>query len=128
MGGRGTFSMGKSVAYTYKTVGFVDGVKILQPIDSSKAWKLPEESHRSTGYVLYNKEGEFHQYREYDKNHEVILEIGYHYEPSLGPGKILHVHEHILPGVANHTSAKKYVIRPGDTIYEKYKFLFKGVV
>ena len=29
MGGRGTFAAGKNVAYTYETVGFIDGVKIL---------------------------------------------------------------------------------------------------
>ena len=28
MGGRGTFAAGKQVAYTYETVGKVDGVKI----------------------------------------------------------------------------------------------------
>ena len=41
---------------------------------------------------------------------------------------MLHVHEHIAPGVENHFSANKYVIRPGDSIYEKYKFIFKGVL
>ena len=52
MGGRGTFAAGKQVAYTYETVGKVDGVKIINPIDKSKSLKLPEESHSSVGYVL----------------------------------------------------------------------------
>ena len=80
MGGRGTFAAGKQVAYTYETVGKVDGVKIIKPIDKSKSLKLPEESHSSVGYVLYDKDGFFHQYREYNSNHEVVLEIGYHHE------------------------------------------------
>ena len=63
MGGRGTFAAGKQVAYTYETVGKVDGVKIINPIDKSKSLKLPEESHSSVGYVLYDKDGVFHQYR-----------------------------------------------------------------
>ena len=45
MGGRGTFAAGKQAAYTYETVGKVDGVKIINPIDKSKSLKLPEESH-----------------------------------------------------------------------------------
>ena len=36
MGGRGRFAAGKQVAYTYETVGKVDGVKIINPIDKSK--------------------------------------------------------------------------------------------
>ena len=63
MGGRGTFAAGKQIAYTYETVGKVDGVKIINPIDKSKSLKLPEESHSSVGYVLYDKDGVFHQYR-----------------------------------------------------------------
>ena len=78
MGGRGTFAAGKQVAYTYETVGKVDGVKIINPIDKSKSLKLPEESHSNVGYVLYDKDGVFHQYRKYNSNHEVVLEIGYH--------------------------------------------------
>ena len=127
MGGRGTFAAGNSVAYTYKTVDTIDGFKILRPIDETKSLKLPEESHSSTGYVLYDKDGVFHQYREYNSNHEVVMEIGYHYEKSLGSGDVLHVHEHNVPGVEHHNSATKYEIAPGNPIYEKYKRLFKGV-
>lgn len=97
MGGRGTFAAGKSVAYTYETVDKIDGVKVLKPMDSTKSLKLPEESHSSSSYVLLDKDGVFHQYREYDDNHEVILEIGYHHEKSLGHGDILHIHVHQNP-------------------------------
>ena len=81
----------------------------------------------SIGYVLYDKDGVFHQYREYNSNHEVVLEIGYHHEKSLGHGDILHVHVHNTPGIEHHGQADKFVIKPGHPLYEKYKKLFKGV-
>lgn len=127
MGGRGTFASGNNVAYTYETIGKIDGVKIIRPIDKTKSLKLPEESHSSVGYVLYDKDGVFHQYREYNAKHEVVLEIGYHYEKNLGKGDVLHVHVYNTPGVIHHGTATKYVISPGNPIYEKYKKLFKGV-
>ena len=74
-----------------------------------------------------SKDGVFHQYREYNSNHEVVLEIGYHHEKSLGHGDILHVHVHNTPGVEHHGQADKFVIKPGHPLYEKYKKLFKGV-
>ncbi len=127
MGGRGTFAAGNPVPYSYQTVGKIDGIKIVNPMDKSKALKLPEESHSSTGYVLYDKDGIFHQYREYNENHEVVLEIGYHHEASLGKGDILHAHIHRLPGIDHHSEAVKVILHPGDSLYEKYKKLFKGV-
>lgn len=127
MGGRGTFAAGNPVEYTYETVGMIDGIKILEPIDKTKALKLPEESHKSSGYVLYDKDGVFHQYREYNDNHEVVLEIGYHYERSLGKGDILHIHIYQAPGVENHAKAIKYALDSSDPIYKKYRRLFRGV-
>lgn len=59
--------------------------------------------------------------------HEVVFEIGYHHEKSLGHGDILHVHVHNTPGVEYHGQADKFVIKPGHPLYEKYKKLFKGV-
>lgn len=128
MGGRGTYSEGKPTAFTYVSIGEIEGVKILKPINNKSALKLPEESHTANNkYVLLDKNGIFHQYREYDENHKVIFEIGYHVEPSLGSGKTLHVHIHNTPGVEYHSSAKKFAINPGNPIYEKYKSLFVGV-
>lgn len=127
MGGRGTFSIGKGVPFAYKTVDKIYKTKILQPMDDSKSYKLPEESHSSSSYVLLDKTGVFHQYRKYNKDHKVVLEIGYHVEASLGKGKILHVHIHNKPGVDYHNQAKKEKIYPGHPIYERYKKYFKGV-
>ncbi|GAB6159994.1 hypothetical protein JCM13267_06140 [Howardella ureilytica] len=66
-------------------------------------------------------------YREYNSNHEVVLEIGYHHEKSIGHGDILHVHVHNTPEVEHHGQADKFVIKPGHPLYEKHKKLFKGV-
>lgn len=128
MGGRGTYSVGKNVAYTYECVSKIDGAKVLRPTDSKKAFKLPEESHTAGNrYVLLDKDGVFHQYREYDQNHKVVLEIGYHHEPELGNGDVLHVHVYKTPGVEWHSTAEKHSIGPGNPYYEKYKKLFVGV-
>lgn len=128
MGGKGTYSIGNNTAYTYKTVDMIGDVKVLKPLNEKKALKLPEESHTpGNKYVLLDKDGVFHQYREYDDNHKVIFEIGYHHEASLGSGDVLHVHIHKTPGVDGHNTAQKFTIGPGHPIYEKYRFLFKGV-
>lgn len=130
MGGRGAYSEGKALGlpYTYETVGMIDGVKVLEPVDKTLSLKLPEESHTAGNrYILLDKDGIFHQYREYDQEHKVILEIGYHNEPKLGKGDVLHAHIHKIPGVEGHISAEKIVLKPGDSLYEKYKNLFVGI-
>ena len=125
MGGRGTFSKGDNPPYTYKTVGKIDGVKVLEGISGKHA--LPEESHSSVAYIKLNHDGTFREMRIYDENHRTILEIAYHPEAKINHGnrkdKILHVHEYLKPGNFN--------IRPVRLItkqeYEKYKKFFKGV-
>ena len=128
MGGKGTFSTGKTPEYKYKTVRIIDGIKILAPISNKDSNKLPEESHTAgTSYALLDRHGIFHQLRVYNENHEVVLEIGYHKEPGLGVGKILHVHEHTVPGVDGHMSAKKYKLETDNPLFKKYKNLFTGI-
>lgn len=93
MGGRGTFAAGKSVPYTYKTVGFVDGVKVLEGIGGKHG--LPESAHSSYAYIKLKPDGTFHEMRFYDKNHVLYLEIGYHPERSLTGNthtNVLHYH------------------------------------
>ena len=127
MGGRGTFAAGNSVAYTYKTVGKIGGVKVLMPSNPKSSTRLPEESHSSSSYILLDKEGIFKQLRVYNEKHQAIFEIGYHREPNIGKGRVLHVHRYSSPGEINHKKASIYKIGPGDELYEKYKHLFKGV-
>lgn len=125
MGGRGSYSGGGNAPYTYKTVGKIEGIKVLQPNNPKSSLKLPEEAHSSSSYILLDKNGIFHQMRIYNKNHEAIFEIGYHKEANLG--KVLHVHLYKAPGELSHKTAKKIKIGPGDEYYEKYKKFFKGI-
>ena len=127
MGGRGSYSGGGNAPYTYKTVGKIEGIKVLQPNNPKDSLKLPEEAHSSSSYILLDKKGIFHQMRIYNENHEAVFEIGYHNESSLGKGTILHVHIYKSPGELSHKDAKKFKIGPGNKYYEKYKKYFKGV-
>ena len=68
MGGRGTFASGNNVAYSYETVGKIEGVKVLQKLDKNASGGLPEEAHSSGAYIMLNKDGNFKMYREYDNN------------------------------------------------------------
>lgn len=127
MGGRGTFATGNNVAYTYQTVDKIDNVKVLMPKDSTKSLKLPEEAHSSSSYVLLDKDGVFHQYREYNSSHQVTLEIGFHTEPALGKGDILHIHIFKKAGIDFHNAPTTIKRKLTIDEYLKYKKFFKGV-
>lgn len=96
MGGRGTFAAGRAVEYTYKTVDFIEGVKVLQGLNGKHG--LPEEAHSSTAYIKLKPDGTFHEMRIYDAEHYLVKEIAYHPEPKLNNGKkdenVLHIHEY----------------------------------
>lgn len=124
MGGRGTFASGRKVGYTYKTVGKIAGVKVLQKIDPKSSGGLPEEAHSSSAYILLNKEGKFKMYREYDKNHYLRFEIAYHPEKNIDPSRkpVLHVHEY------KPNNFDDRVARPlTKQEYKKYRKYFKGL-
>ena len=120
MGGRGTFAAGNNVAYKYETVDKIEGVKVLKPLSGSL--KLPEEAHSSGAYVLLDRSGVFKQYREYDKDHYLTFEIGWHHEPKIDPkaDKVFHVHEY-----TRDFGRTTRPITPAE--FEKYKKFFKGV-
>jgi hypothetical protein len=127
MGGRRTFGSGNEVDFTYETTEKIAGVKVIRPMDESKSLKLPEESHTAdTSYILLNKDGTFRQYREYE-DHKVVLEIGYHYEPGLGEGNVLHAHIHEKPGIEFHNDSSTIKRKLTWEEYEKYKKFLKGV-
>ena len=123
MGGRGSFASGKSVAYTYKTVGKIEGVKILIGKDG-QANGLPAESHSSNAYIQLHPDGKFKMYREYDKDHYLVKEIGYHPEPDLTGNRAptLHIHEYKRD---NFSERKPRLLTNQE--YEKYKKYFKGL-
>lgn len=127
MGGRGTYAVGNNVPFSYKTVDKIEGVKVLEPVDNKRSFKLPEESHTRNSYIVLDKNGIFKQMRFYNDKHETIFEIGYHNENTLGKERVLHVHLYKNPGDINHKRAQKFVIGPGNEYYEKYKKYFKGV-
>ena len=126
MGGRGTYAAGKDVPYQYKTVGYIDGVKVLQPIDDNAARKLPEEAHSSQSYIKLDSDGKFSQYREYNEKHELVLEIAYHPEHNLTHDKenkpVLHAHDYDPQkhGKDWHQPARNLTV--GE--FEKYKKFF----
>lgn len=125
MGGRGTYAIGNSVPFTYKTVDKIGNVKVLQGLNGKHS--LPEESHSSEAYIKLKADGTFHEMRIYDKNHYLIKEIAYHPEPKINNGNrvdsILHVHEY----PENNNLKKRPVHRITKEEYKKYKKYFKGV-
>lgn len=123
MGGRGTFAAGNNVPYTYQTVGFIDGVKVLQGMGSKH--DLPVEAHSSEAYMLLYPDGNFRMLRLFDKNHYLAKEIGYHPETELDPSRkaILHIHEYPVPG--DFSKRTKRLMTKDE--YNKYKKYFGGV-
>lgn len=94
MGGRGTFASGNNVAYTYETVGKIEGVKVLQKLDKKASGGLPEEAHSSDAYILVNAEGKFKRYREYNKDLTSSFDIDYHPEKKISGNydSVYHIH------------------------------------
>lgn len=124
MGGRGTFAAGNSVDYTYETVDFIEGVKVLQGINGKHS--LPEEAHSSAAYIKLKPDGTFHEMRIYDKDHYLVKEIAYHPEPKLNGGNksenVLHIHEYKRDNFKERTPR----LMTAEEI-NKYKKYLKGV-
>lgn len=130
MGGRGTFAVGNSVAYNYKTVGNISGVKVLQGI--SEKHGLPESSHNSRAYIKLKPNGTFHEMRFYNNNHILYMEIAYHPEPSLTGDRhtpVLHYHLYDPRFSINKTGPFKRTKARflTDNMKIKYRKYFKGV-
>lgn len=99
MGGRGTFASGKSdTPYTYRTVGKIEGIKVLEHMAGGR--KLPEEAHSSRAYALLNPDGTLRVLRFYDAEHRLRYEIAYHREPNIDPAgnPVLHYHVYDVSG------------------------------
>lgn len=121
MGGRGTFASGNNVAYSYKTVGKIEGAKVLK--GTGNLHDLPVESHSSRVYIKLKADGSFDMMRFYDKKHYLVKEIAYHPEKYLDKSRkpILHVHEY-EPG--NLSSRTKRLLTESE--YEENKKYFGG--
>ena len=105
MGGRGTFAAGNAVAYVYRTVDTIGGVKVLAGINGKHG--LPEEAHSSQAYIKLKPDGTFHEMRIYDKDHYLIFEIAYHPEPSLDSSRKPILHYHLYDRGFKRTNATK---------------------
>ena len=121
MGGRGTFAIGNMVAYTYETIGFIEGIKILSGLNGKHG--LPEEAHSSHAYIKLKKDGTFHEMRVYDKDHYLRFEIAYHPEPSLDKSRKPVLHYHVYDRNFHRSSAMK-MSKPMKKHFKKY---LKGV-
>lgn len=123
MGSRGSFleSGGFRVPARWQTVGYIDGIKVLEPKDPRASINLPERSSTpGTTYVAYRKDGVFKQLTTFDENRMPVYQIDY------GPheGNVsLHVHFF----VGSKRLRDPVILFPGNPIYEKYRRLFKGV-
>ena len=126
MGGRGAYSEGKQQNYVYETVGKVEGIKVLAPIDKKLSHSMPAEAHSSNSYIILDRKyGKFRQYREYNNNHLPTFEVGYHFESGLSEnGKnVFHIHEFSKPGIENRQGSR--LMTPDEI--SKYKKYFKGI-
>lgn len=121
MGGRGTFASGNNVAYSYETVGNIEGVKVLQGLNGKHG--LPEEAHSSTAYIKLKPDGTFHEMRFYDKDRYLTFEIAYHKEKALNSGDSPILHYHIYDRNFNRSNAIKIT----KSMYKRYKKYLKGV-
>ena len=94
MGGRGTYSKGIDVPFTFKCVGYIEGVKVLQPINT-KNRKLPGDSHSSESYILLDRNGVFKQMRIYnaDLTWKKDIDFGGEHDLTEHYQKVLHIHE-----------------------------------
>lgn len=127
MGGRGTYSLGQLPVDTYETIDYIEDVKVLEKIDKLSSKSLPEDAHTSKAYILLDENGNFRMYREYDANHRLKLEIGYHIEPNVNPSHkpVLHAHDYT-------NTAYTFVHGPARPLtldeWTRYKKYFKGVI
>ena len=123
MGGRGSFleSGGFSTPAKWHTVDYVDGIKVLTPKDPKSSKNLPDRSNTpGTSYLLYRKNGTFDQLRVFGSDRMPKFDIDY---GSHRGKKSLHVHYF----VDGERSENPTLLQSGDSLYEKYKALFKGV-
>lgn len=125
MGGRGTFAAGNSVTYTYETVGFIDGIKVLHGLNGKHG--LPEEAHSSIAYIKLKPDGTFHEIRIYNREHFAYLEIAYHPEPSVNNGNKRDnvLHYHFIDKNFNRSDAIR--LHKGSALYKKFRKYFRGV-
>ena len=121
MGSRGAFLDKGFSVQKWKAVGYTsEGIKILEPINKNESWGMPERSNTpETSYIMYDKDGKFKNYREFNEKREPVFEIDYHYENGKWD---LHVHKW-----ENGNRVKGWKRKLNSNEIKKYKHLLKGV-
>ena len=123
MGSRGSFleSGGFSTPAKWHTVDYVKWIKFLAPKDPKASISLPERSNTpGTAYISYRKDGTFDQYITFGENRLPVYRIDY----GMHRGKkSLHIHYY----KNGNTLPNPLDLKQGDPLYEKHKYLFKGV-
>jgi len=122
MGGRGTFASGNNVAYSFETVGTMNGVKVLKGLAGKHG--LPEESHSSYAYVQVDHNNNFKELRFYDKNHFLTFEVAYHKEPHLDSSGNPVLHYHMYDKQFNRSKAARVT----KAMKRRYSRFIGGVV
>lgn len=108
----------------YKTSAWIDDVEVVIGISNPKA-PLPDYSHSPNAiYGKYVEKYGLNSIRIY-KNHEPVVSLEFHIEPSLGGQNgepVLHIHEY-----GNGRRGKARLLTERETeIYDKYiKMLYK---
>lgn len=125
MGGRGSRAAGNNMPLSYKTVGKINGVKVLEGINGNHS--LPVEARSSTAYIKLKPDGTFHEMRIYNNERYLVTEIAYHPESSLDGSRknVLHIHEYKIPGDFSKESRTTRLLTKHEI--EKYKPFLKGV-
>ena len=115
MGGRGTYAAGNNVAYTYQTVGAIEGIKVLQGLSGKHG--LPEEAHSSSAYISLHPNGKVKQLRLYNSNLTARTDIEY----SVHQGELsLHAHDYV--------GGARQLVRPlTDKEEREFMKFFRGV-
>jgi hypothetical protein len=97
MGGRGMYSAtGGFTRREYETVGMLEDLKVIEPIDKSKKKaNLPLYSGTpGTSYIKLDDEGHFRQLRVYGEDRLPVLDIDYgRHKPLTGDEKGYHAHD-----------------------------------
>lgn len=124
MGSRGSFleSGGFSTPAKWHAVDYIEGIKVLEPKDQRASRNLPERSNTpGTAYIKLSPDGTFSQLRVFGEDRKPIFDIDY--GTHQGGEKYLHVHFY-ENGERTKTVER---LQPGDSLYEKYKAIFRGV-
>ena len=127
MGGRGTYAVGNNVAYRYKTVDKIEGVKVLAGKDGLH--DLPMESHSSRMYIKLNPDGMFNVLRVYGDDHLVKLEIAYHVDSSFSKlgEKVLHYHTYKYGSQFKNGMDRSSAMPISKELLAEYAKYLKGV-